>query len=54
VYFAFQVEQCGGSGFTSLLMERLTVDYGKKSEFEFPVYPAPHISPTVVSRAILC
>jgi len=24
-----------GSGFTSLLMERLSVDYGKKSKLEF-------------------
>ncbi|CAL8340027.1 unnamed protein product [Boreogadus saida] len=30
-----------GSGFTSLLMERLSVDYGKKSKLEFAVYPAP-------------
>ncbi|KAK2862772.1 hypothetical protein Q5P01_002305 [Channa striata] len=30
-----------GSGFTSLLMERLSVDYGKKSKLEFSVYPAP-------------
>ncbi len=29
-----------GSGFTSLLMERLSVDYGKKSKLEFSVYPA--------------
>merc|ERR1712142_325891 len=27
-------------GFTSLLMERLSVDYGKKSKLEFAVYPA--------------
>ena len=37
-----------GSGFTSLLMERLSVDYGKKSKLEFAVYPAPHISTAVV------
>lgn len=37
-----------GSGFTSLLMERLSVDYGKKSKLEFSVYPAPHISTSVV------
>ncbi|RXG67908.1 Tubulin alpha chain [Armadillidium vulgare] len=30
-----------GSGFTSLLMERLSVDYGKKSKLEFSIYPAP-------------
>ncbi|XP_012410992.1 tubulin alpha-1D chain-like [Trichechus manatus latirostris] len=27
-----------GSGFTSLLMERLSVDYGKKSKLEFSIY----------------
>ena len=32
-----------GSGFTSLLMERLSVDYGKKSKLEFSIYPAPHV-----------
>ena len=34
-----------GSGFTSLLMERLSVDYGKKSKLEFAIYPAPQVSP---------
>merc|ERR1712227_1050391 len=37
-----------GSGFTSLLMERLSVDYGKKAKLEFAVYPAPQISTAVV------
>merc|ERR1712135_105904 len=37
-----------GSGFTSLLMERLSVDYGKKSKLEFAVYPAPRIATAVV------
>jgi len=37
-----------GSGFTSLLMERLSVDYGKKSKLEFAIYPAPEISTAVV------
>lgn len=32
-----------GSGFASLLMERLSVDYGKKSKLEFVVYPAPRV-----------
>lgn len=32
-----------GSGFTSLLMERLSVDYGKKSKLQFCVYPAPQV-----------
>ncbi|OCT58203.1 hypothetical protein XELAEV_18002532mg [Xenopus laevis] len=37
-----------GSGFTSLLMERLSLDYGKKSKLEFAIYPAPRISTAVV------
>ncbi|ETN77833.1 Tubulin/FtsZ family, GTPase domain protein [Necator americanus] len=37
-----------GSGFTSLLMERLSVDYGKKAKLEFSVYPAPQVSTAVV------
>ncbi len=37
-----------GSGFASLLMERLSADFGKKSKLEFSVYPAPHISTTIV------
>lgn len=37
-----------GSGFTSLLLERLSVEYGKKSKLEFAIYPAPQISTAVV------
>ncbi|XP_033980146.1 LOW QUALITY PROTEIN: putative tubulin-like protein alpha-4B [Trematomus bernacchii] len=37
-----------GSGFTSLLLERLSIDYGKKSKLEFSVYPAPQVSTAVV------
>ncbi|XP_013377236.1 PREDICTED: tubulin alpha-1B chain-like [Chinchilla lanigera] len=37
-----------GSGFTSLLMERLSVEYGKKSKLEFSIYPAPRLSSAVV------
>ena len=37
-----------GSGFASLLMERLSVDYGKKSKLEFAIYPAPQVSTAVV------
>lgn len=33
-----------GSGFASLLMERLSTDYGKKSKLEFAIYPAPQVS----------
>merc|ERR1739848_406576 len=37
-----------GSGFTSLLMERLSVDYGKKSKLEFAIYPSPQVSTAIV------
>ncbi|TKR67902.1 hypothetical protein L596_023978 [Steinernema carpocapsae] len=37
-----------GSGFSSLLMERLSVEYGKKSKLEFSIYPAPQVSTAVV------
>ncbi|MEJ1287757.1 hypothetical protein NN561_018780 [Cricetulus griseus] len=37
-----------GSEFTSLLMERLSADYGKKSKLEFSIYPAPQVSTAVV------
>jgi len=37
-----------GSGFASLLMERLSVDYGKKSKLGFSVYPAPQVSTAIV------
>nr|KAF6378850.1 hypothetical protein mMyoMyo1_009745 [Myotis myotis] len=37
-----------GSGFTSLLMECLFLDYGKKSKLEFSIYPAPQVSTAVV------
>src|SRR5215510_3324490 len=37
-----------GSGFGALLMERLSVDYGKKSKLEFSIYPAPQVSTAVV------
>eukprot|EP01130_Rhizamoeba_saxonica_P002211 TRINITY_DN12061_c0_g1_i1.p1 TRINITY_DN12061_c0_g1~~TRINITY_DN12061_c0_g1_i1.p1 ORF type:complete len:461 (-),score=128.77 TRINITY_DN12061_c0_g1_i1:29-1411(-) len=38
-----------GSGFASLLLERLSVDYGKKKpKLDFCVYPSPKISNSVV------
>ena len=37
-----------GSGFGSLLLERLSVDYGKKSKLDFTVYPSPQVSTAVV------
>ncbi|BAO42108.2 tubulin alpha-1 chain [Kluyveromyces marxianus DMKU3-1042] len=37
-----------GSGLGSLLLEHLSLDYGKKSKLEFAVYPAPQVSTSVV------
>ncbi|XMA17584.1 hypothetical protein WAI453_010375 [Rhynchosporium graminicola] len=37
-----------GSGFGSLLLERLSADYSKKCKLEFAVYPAPRVSTAVV------
>ena len=37
-----------GSGFTSLVLEKLSTDFGKKSKLEFAVYPSPNVSSAVV------
>ncbi|CAB40411.1 tubulin alpha-1 chain [Guillardia theta] len=37
-----------GSGLGSLLLERLSLDYGKKSKLGFTVYPSPQVSTAVV------
>jgi len=37
-----------GSGFGSLLLERLAVDYAKKSKLDFCIYPSPQVSTAVV------
>ncbi|XP_063216614.1 tubulin alpha chain, testis-specific-like isoform X3 [Bacillus rossius redtenbacheri] len=37
-----------GSGFASLLMERLSVDFPKRSKLTFSIYPAPKVSTAVV------
>jgi tubulin alpha len=37
-----------GSGFGASLLERLSMDYGKKSKLEFCVYPAPQLSSSIV------
>lgn len=37
-----------GSGFTPLVLEGLTRDYGKISKVEYAVYPSPKISPIIV------
>ena len=36
-----------GSGFGSLLLERLSVDYGKKCKMGITVFPSPRISPNI-------
>lgn len=33
-----------GSGFTTLLLESLCRDYGRRSKLEFAVYPAPRVN----------
>merc|ERR1711865_1205986 len=37
-----------GGGFASLLLERLSVDYGRKAKVLFSVYPSPQCSTAVV------
>lgn len=37
-----------GSGFSSLLTERLASDFGKKCRLQFAIYPAPRIASAVV------
>jgi len=37
-----------GSGFTSLLQERLSLEFSKKNKLDFAVYPAPQTSTAVV------
>ena len=37
-----------GSGFGSLLLERLSNEHGKKSKLDFCVFPSPHLSTSVV------
>ena len=32
-----------GSGFASLIMEKLSMDYSKKSKLGFSIYPAPQV-----------
>merc|ERR1712206_51174 len=47
-FLVFQAVGGGcGSGLGSLLLERLSVDYGKKSKLGFTVYPSPQVSTDV-------
>lgn len=43
-----------GSGLGSLLLERLSVDYGKKSKLGFTVYPSPQVGGQHVLAAAVC
>ncbi|CAG0883558.1 unnamed protein product [Darwinula stevensoni] len=44
-----------GSGFTSLLMEKLSVDFAKKAKLSFSIYPAPqHYRVSEVRRSAEC
>lgn len=45
-----------GSGFGSLLLERLSLDYGGKSKLAFSVFPSPQVSTAEVEpyNAVLC
>lgn len=45
-----------GSGFSSLLLEKLSLEYGKKPKLCFNIYPSPQISTSVVEpyNAVLC
>merc|ERR1712160_11480 len=48
-FLVFQAVGGGcGSGLGSLLLERLSVDYGKKSKLGFTIYPSPQVSTAVV------
>merc|ERR1711898_43477 len=38
----------GGTGLGALLLERLSVDYGRKSKLSFTIYPSPQVSTAVV------
>ena len=37
-----------GSGFTSLLLEKLSIDYGKKVKLGFSIYPAPQVQNQII------
>ncbi len=45
-----------GSGLGSLLLERLSADYGKKSKLGFTIFPSPQVATAVVEpyNAIFC
>lgn len=43
-----------GSGLGSLLLERLSVEYGKKSKLGFTIYPSPQVSSMFLCIQIVC
>jgi tubulin alpha len=43
-----------GSGLGSLLLERLSVDYGKKSKLGFTVYPSPQVWYGLSASQLVC
>ena len=45
-----------GSGLTAMLLERLAVDYPKKTKVEFAIYPSVNLSSSVVEpyNSVLC
>jgi hypothetical protein len=43
-----------GSGFSSLLMEKLSGEYGKKAKLAFSIYPAPNVSYNYLNLIIRC
>merc|ERR1711878_77120 len=43
-----------GSGLGALILERIAVDYRKKSKIGFEIYPAPKISTCIVSHTTQC
>ena len=42
-----------GSGLGSLLLERLSVDYGKKSKLGFTIYPSPQVTRVIFAIVTL-
>lgn len=45
-----------GAGVSALLLERLKVDYPKKTKIEFAIYPSEHLSSVIVEpyNSVLC
>lgn len=39
-----------GSGFTSLLLQRLSADYGRRTKMEFGIFPSPRV---IIIRTLL-